>query len=127
MKLKHICPHCKAELNENLMRVFASIQCPQCGKRVGRDFANVLYFPETPGNKVFAVDVYVTVCKCVKLEAADADAAQVEARKYLDGLRDGCTDREVVEKLASEGFHDAKDSEFHVAGEVDETGDIEYY
>lgn len=127
MKRKYICPYCKAELNENLMSVFASILCPKCGKRVGRDFANVLYFPETSGNKVFAVDVYVTVCKCVRLEAADAAAAEAEARKYLDGLREGRTDREFVEKLSSEGFQDAEGQEVKASGEADETGDIEYY
>lgn len=127
MKLKYLCPHCGAELNENMVRVFASILCPKCGSRVGRETADVRYFPEAPGSAVYAVDVYVTVCKCVKLEAADADAAKAEAIRYLDGLADGRNDREFVEKLSSEGFQDAEDPEFKVAGEAGEAGDIEYY
>lgn len=127
MTQKYLCPHCEAELNENLMKVFSSSLCPQCGKNIGKAIADVRYFPETPGNKVFAVDVYVTVCKCVRLEAADAAAAEAEAGKYLAGLREGRADREFVEKLSSEGFQDAEEQEVKASGEADETGDIEYY
>lgn len=127
MTQKYLCPHCEAELNENLMKVFASSLCPKCGKNIGKGIADVRYFPETPGNTVFAVDVYVTVCKCVKLEAADAAAAEAEARKYVDGLREGRTDKEFVGKLSVEGFQDAEEQEVKASGEADETGDIEYY
>jgi ribosomal protein L37AE/L43A len=127
MTQKYLCPHCEAELNENLMKVFASSLCPQCGKNIAKAAADVRYFPETPGNKVFAVDVYVTVSKCVKLEAADAAAAEAEARKYADGLRKGRTDAEFVEMLSQEGFQDAEGDEVETSGEADETGDIEYY
>ena len=127
MTRKYLCPHCKAELNANMVEAFASGPCPRCGKRVGKETADVRYFPETPGNTVFAVDVYVTVCKCVRLEAADAAAAEAEAGKYLAGLRDGRTDREFVEQLSSEGFQDAEEQEVKASGEADETGDIEYY
>lgn len=83
--------------------------------------------PGDPGNTVFAVDVYVTVCKCVKLEAADAGAAEAEAHKYVEGLRKGRTDAEFVRKLSDEGFQDAEEQEVKASGEADETGEIEYY
>ena len=127
MTLKYLCPHCGTELNANMVEAFASGPCPKCGRRVGKETADVRYFPETPGNTVFAVDVYVTVCKCVRLEAADAAEAEAGARKYLDGLREGRTDREFVEKLSSEGFQDVEEQEVKASGEADETGDIEYY
>lgn len=127
MTQKYLCPHCEAELNKNLVKVFASSLCPRCGKNIDKRVADVRYFPETPGNTVFAVDVYVTVCKCVKLEAADAEAAEAEAEKYLAGLREGRTDEEFVGKLSVEGFQDAEEQEVKASGEADETGDIEYY
>lgn len=95
MKLKHLCPYCEAELDENLMRVFANVPCPKCGKRVDKETADIRYFPEDPGNKVFAVDVYVTVCKCVKVEAKDESAAEKAVNAYMDGLSE--------ERLAQEG------------------------
>ena len=127
MTRKYLCPYCGTELNANKVELFYDGPCPKCGKRVRKATADVRYFPETPGNTVFAVDVHVTVCKCVKLEAADAADAEAEARKYLAGLREGRTDREFVEKLSTEGFEDAEEQEVETSGDADETGDIEYY
>lgn len=127
MTRKYLCLHCKAELNADVLETFYDGPCPKCGKRVRKETTDVRYFPETPGNTVFAVDVYVTVCKCVRLEAADAAAAEAEARKYLADLREGRTDTEFVGKLSSEGFQDAEEQEVKASGEADETGGIEYY
>jgi len=127
MKTKYLCNSCGAELNERSLNTFASVKCPKCGKWVPKDIADTQYFPETQGNKVFAVDVYVTVCKCVKIEAKDADAAEIEAQKYLAGLRGGRTDKEFVEELSKDGFQDAEEQEIKASGEADENGDIEYY
>ena len=127
MKRKYLCPYCKTELNGDLVELVAFSSCPKCGKRVGTGIANVRYFPESPGKKVFAVDVYVTVGKCVKLEASDAADAETEAEKYLAGLRKGLTDTEFVEELSKEGFQDVEEQEVKASGEADETGEIEYY
>ena len=127
MKLKHLCPYCGAELNENLMMFFVSMQCPKCGKRVDRGIADTRYFPEDPGNKVYAVDVYVTVCKCVRVEARDESAAEKAANAYMDGLCESRVDREFIERIAQEGFQDAEEQEVKVSGEAGEDGSIEYY
>lgn len=127
MTRKYLCPRCGTGLNASMVEAFASGPCPKCGRRVDKETADVRYFPETPGNTVFAVDVYVTVCKCVRLEAADAADAEAEARKYLDGLREGRTDTEFVGQLSAEGFQDAEEQEVKASGEADETGYIEYY
>lgn len=127
MTRKYLCPHCGAELNAGMLAVFSNVRCPKCGEVTSPNLADKRYFPETPGNKVFAVDVYVTVCKCVKLEAADADAAEAGAREYLAGLHKGRTDAEFVEELSAEGFQDAEEQEVKASGEAGETGDIEYY
>ena len=87
------------------------------------------YFPEDPKNKVFAVDVYVTVCKCVKVEAKDAKEADQKASDYVGNLilchRN--TDAEYIRALADEGFQDAEELETRVSGESDEHGEIQYY
>lgn len=127
MTRKYLCPYCGTELNAKVLETFYDGLCPKCGKRVRKEVADIRYFPETPGNTVFAVDVYVTVCKCVRLEAADAAAAEAEAQKYVEGLRKGRTDAEFVKKLSDEDFQDAEEQEVKASGEADETGDIEYY
>ena len=72
----------------------------------------------------------MSIYKCDITNGFDQEcvrAAEAAAGKYLDGLRDGCTDREFVEKLSSEGFQDAEGDEVEASGEADETGYIEYY
>lgn len=85
------------------------------------------YFPEADGNKVFAVDVYVTVCKCVKVEAKDAEEADRKAQAYVADLFRHRTDAEYVRALADEGFQDAEELETRVSGEADKHGEIQYY
>jgi len=85
------------------------------------------YFPDDPKNKVFAVDVYVTVCKCVKVEAKDEADADRKAKAYVADLFRHRTDAEYIHALADEGFSDAEGLETSVSGEADENGDIQYY
>lgn len=87
-----------------------------------------VYFPEAEGNKVYAVDVYVTVCKCMKVEAKDEDEAIAKASARLSSkcIRNKY-DAEMIRALADEGFQDAEETEFKVSGEADENGEIQYY
>lgn len=85
------------------------------------------YFPDDPKNKVFAVDVYVTVCKCVKVEAKDKAEADRKSRAYVAELFRHRTDAEYIHALADDGFQDAEEFETRVSGEADEHGEIQYY
>lgn len=85
------------------------------------------YFPDDPKNKVFAVDTYVTVCKCVKVEAKNKAEAHRKAEAYVAGLFRNSTDAEYIRALADEEFQDAEGLETRVSGEADEHGDIQYY
>lgn len=127
MKTRHLCNSCGAELDGIVLSIFSDVLCPRCGKRTSKDTADIRYFPEDPGNKVFAVDVYVTVCKCVKVEAKDESAAEKAVNAYMDGLCESRVDRRFIERLAQEGFHDAEEQEVKVSGETGENGSIEYY
>lgn len=87
-----------------------------------------LCFPETEGNKVYAVDCYVTVCKCIKVEAANKKAAENAAADLIrDAALRGKTDEEMIRALAGMGFQDAEQLECNVSGEANESGEIEYY
>jgi len=127
VKTRHLCNSCGAELDSVALSIFMDVPCPRCGRKTSKDTADTRYFPETPGNKVFAVDVYVTVCKCVRVEAKDASAAEKAVNAYMDGLCESRVDREFIERLAQEGFHDAEEQEVKVSGEADEDGSIQYY
>lgn len=92
----------------------------------------VHYYPDDKDNKVFAVDVYITVCKTIHVEAKDRDAAQEEAWRVMRMnathlLEHAGGDREFVHTLAELGFHDAEETEYRVSGEANELGEIEYY
>lgn len=127
MVVKYLCRRCGEQVGNGMLAMSSNVTCPKCGKVTSLDLADERYFPETPGNKVFAVDVYVPVCKCVKVEAADEDAAIEAVEKYMDGLCRPRLDREFIVKLAQEGFQDAEEQETHVSGEAGEDGNIEYY
>lgn len=84
------------------------------------------YFPDDPKNKVYAVDTYITVCKCVKVEASNEDGAERKAHGYVENLLKHRTDTEFIHALAGEGFQDAEETEYIVSGEADENGDMKY-
>lgn len=87
-----------------------------------------LYFPEAEGNKVYAVDCYVTVCRCLKVEAASKEKAAEEARNKVVRLAlEGKSDYEMLHALSEMGFQDAEELEVKVSGEANESGEIEYY
>jgi len=85
------------------------------------------YFPDDPKNKVFSVDVYVTVCKCYKIEAKDEKEAEAKAESELVDAGRGADDATYIHNLADRGFQDAEESETRVSGEADENGEIQYY
>ena len=85
------------------------------------------YFPDDPKNKVFAVDVYVTVCKCYKVEAKDKKEAEAKAESELVDAGCGTDDATFIHNLADRGFQDAEEYETRVSGEADEHGEIRYY
>ena len=86
------------------------------------------YFPDDPKNKVFAVDVYVTLCKCVKVEAKDkADAKRKAKEIMLAKLQDCWTPAEETSVLRDMGFEGCDEVEYKTSGEADEQGEIQYY
>lgn len=85
------------------------------------------YFPDDPKNKVFAVDTYITVCKCVKVEAKNKAEAHRKVEAYVVELLRNRPDAEYIRALADEGFGDAEELETRVSGEADEQGEIQYY
>lgn len=121
MTIKHICRKCGTELGSDYG------YCPVCRENKGDAQVEERYFPDDPENKVFAVDVYVTVCKCLKVEAKDEDEAERKAGNYIADLARYRTDAEYIRALADEGFSDAEGLETRVSGEADENGEIEYY
>jgi len=85
------------------------------------------YFAEEPGKKVYAVDAYMTLCKCFKVEAADADEAEAKVKaKIIETLRN-CEETDIGHKLSDMGFGDAEEMDVNPSGEADENGDINYY
>lgn len=85
------------------------------------------YFPDDPKNKVFAVDVYVTVCKCYKVEAKDEKDAEAKVESELVDAGRGADDATYIHNLADRGFQDAEEYETRVSGEADSDGEIQYY
>jgi hypothetical protein len=85
------------------------------------------YFPDDKGNKVFAVDAYVSLCKCIKVEAKDEDEALAKVNAMIDSMLKGVDEMEVGTVLSVNGFFGAEDLETRVSGEADENGEIEYY
>lgn len=121
MRTKYFCRRCGTELGSDYG------WCLCCKECEGDADVEERYFPDDPKSKVYAVDVYVTVCKCVKVEAPSKKRADELARSYVAGLFKHRTDAEFVCKLASEGFQDAEELETRVSGEADEHGEIQYY
>ena len=121
MKIKFYCRRCGEQLPSDYG------YCPVCRENK-RDYdVEERYFPDDPKNKVYAVDVYVTVCKCIKVEAADKCEADRKAADYITELLRHRTDAEYIHALANDGFSDGEELETRVSGEADENGDIQYY
>ena len=121
MKTKYFCRRCGEQLSSDYGYCFC------CCENKGDADVEERYFPDDPKNKVYAVDAYVTVCKCVKVEAADEDEAERKAESYIVGLVKHRTDAEFIHALADEGFQDAEETEYKVSGEADEDGNVGYY
>lgn len=132
MKVKYICDKCGAEDavdgDRTLLRNWPTCgkhdTCHKCGKRT---WHNARYFPEADGNKVFAVDVWLTVSHCMKVEAKDGDEAERIARDRLCDQLQGCSQSEALEVLGVLGFEDSDEQEYKTSGEADEHGEIQYY
>lgn len=121
MKTKLYCRRCGEEVPGD------GGYCFCCHEDKGDADVEERYFPDDPKNKVYAVDVYVTVCKCVKVEAASVEEAERKASDYVASLGRHYTDAEYIRNLADAGFSDAEGLETNVSGEADENGDINYY
>lgn len=85
------------------------------------------YFPVDPKNKVYAVDVWVTVAKCLKVEAKNREEAEEKAEKFVVENFLSKPTPMVMHLLNTAGFEATEDAEFHVSGEANENGEIEYY
>lgn len=128
MKVRHLCRKCgtRLETGRSVTEGYR-YYCPNCDEDMYEVEADDRYYPDDPKNKVYAVDTYVTVCKCVKVEAANEDEAELKAHDYVADLFRHRTDTEFIRELADEGFHDSDETEYRVSGEASEDGDIEYY
>jgi hypothetical protein len=121
MKTKIFCRKCGTQL------IGDGVCCPVCRENK-RDYdVEERYFPDDPKNKVYAVDVYVTLCKCVKIEAADKCEADRKAADYITDLLRHRTDAEYIHALANDGFSDSEELETRVSGEADKNGYVKYY
>ena len=122
MKIKVYCRRCGEQLLSD------GGYCHCCRENKSDAQVEERYFPDNPKNKVYAVDVYVTMCKCVKVEAKDADKAYAKIEKIVeDGLNSCCGGHETCQWLQDNGFHDAEEIDLRVSGEADKNGDIGYY
>ena len=84
------------------------------------------YFADDPDKKVYAVDAYMTLCKCFKVEAKDGnEAKEIVQKTIVDALKVG-EDVDTGRILADLGFSDTEDMELSVSGEANVEGDIEY-
>ena len=88
---------------------------------------NVRYVAEGKGNKVFAVDAYVSLAQCIKVEAADAEEAERKVREQIKKSLTGVPPCETGRVLASLGFEDCEDFETRVSGKTDAKGELSYY
>ena len=118
------CPECggtictsKTEMREGML------YCDHCKKPV---YCSVWYLPDDPKNKVFAVDTYVTVVKCIKVEAKDEEEAKRLVEDMLNSSALNLLDGEDCRALADMGFHGADELETRVSGSADENGEIQY-
>lgn len=124
MIYKFKCPECGnliAGSTKTELRWGERMFCDHCNKIVS---CRVVYFPEDPNNKVFAVDTYVTLVKCIKVEAPDKDAA----KKYVEDMMAevfNLSEGDDCRALADMGFHCAEESEISVAGMADKSGEIQ--
>ena len=121
MKTKYFCRKCGTELGG------AYGYCATCQEYKHDYDVDKRYFPDNPKNKVFAVDAHVTICKCMKVEAASkAKAERLVANELAESAMHR-TDAEWIHGLADMGFSDAEELKVRTSGKADENGDIEYY
>lgn len=120
------------------------IKCPECGRVICKDkieirkgmfycdhckksvYCSIGYLPDDPKNKVFAVDAYVTVCKCVKVEAPDEESAEKIVSDMICQDIYSQPSGEDTKALYELGFDTCEDDEVRVSGVANENGEIEY-
>lgn len=121
MKTKLFCRRCGEQLLGD------GGYCHVCREDKGDADVEERYFPDDPKNTVYAVDAYVTVCKCVKVEAHDKNAAEDMVRKMIDDAMLASDEADTCAKLGEMGFHYGDERECACNGEADEDGDVKYY
>lgn len=127
MIVKYMCSKCETELTTTDVSPGYAFRCPKCNRSIPRWKALERYFPSRKGYRVFAVDTYVTLCKCMKVEALSREGAEdIAQSEIVDGVfchDDACA----IKTMADLGFQDAEEMEFKASGEANENGEIEYY
>lgn len=123
MKIKYRCSKCRTEVMINDAPADFACRCPKCGTVMWDD----KFFPSDSKNKVYAVDIFVDVSRCLKFEAASKEEAEEKAEEFMADKLKGCTSAEAIDELKSIGFEDSGNPEFKASGEADEQGDIQYY
>lgn len=119
------CPECGGTIctSKTEIRDSEKLFCDHCKKPV---YCLVGYLPDDPKNKVFAVDTYVTVVKCIKVEAKDDEEAKRLVEDRLNSSVLNLFDGEDCMALANMGFHGADELKTRVSGSTDENGEIHY-
>lgn len=119
------CPECGGVICKGKTEIMEGmIYCDHCKKG---SYCSIGYLPDDPQNKVFAVDTYITVAKCIKVEAKDGKEAKRLVKDMLTSSALVLADGEDVRTLADMGFHFADELEMKVSGSADKNGDINYY
>lgn len=127
MVIKHFCRKCGTELStENVSPGYAYV-CPNCDEDMFEFEAVDRYIPTDSNNSVFAVDVYVPLAKCIKIEAKTKEEADAKVRKAVTDALAHVDEMEVGNVLSSMRFHGCDDIDTTVSGEADENGEIGYY
>lgn len=121
MKTKYFCRRCGEQLPGD------GGYCHVCRENKGDADVEERYFPDDPKNRVYAVDAYVTVVKCFKVEARDKNAAEDIARKMIDDAMLPCMESETCAKLSDMGFHYGEERECVCNGDAEDDGNIRYY
>ena len=120
MKTKLYCRRCGEELLGD------GGYCHVCHENKDDTDVETRYFADDPKNKVYAVDAYITMCRCFKVEALNSKEAE-ELVYDMVVKATNCPDDQTLDSVDDLKLCFADNVETEASGEADESGDIKYY